>query len=152
MTAVLATLRVIKEEGLCENAALQGAHLTERLEELAKRHSATVAGVRGRGLMLGFKLKDLARGLLERTVLKKLGAASAALFSQYVALRLMEDHHIVTQAAGNDMAVLKVMPPLSVTREAVDRFADALDVVLSSGGHAKALYTLATELIRHRRK
>ena len=99
--------------------------------------------------MLGLRVGDIARGLLDKTLLASFGRASAELFAQYLALRLMDEHHIVTQVAGNDLTVLKVMPPLAVTRENIDRFVGALDTVLSEGGHRTAMLELAKELIKH---
>ncbi len=148
MTAVLATLRVLEEESLVENARRQGSYLESRLRELAERHR-TIREVRGVGLMLGLRVGDIARGLLDKTLLASFGRASAELFAQYLALRLMDEHHIVTQVAGNDLTVLKVMPPLAVTRENIDRFVGALDTVLSEGGHRTAMLELAKELIKH---
>lgn len=148
MTAVLATLRVLDEESLVDNARRQGRYLQNRLHELAGKHRA-VREVRGTGLMLGLELGDISRGLLDRTLFSSLGKASAELFAQYVALRLMEEHHVVTQVAGNDLRVLKVMPPLMVQEEQIDRFVGALDQVLSEGGHRTAMVELAKELIKH---
>jgi acetylornithine/succinyldiaminopimelate/putrescine aminotransferase len=149
MAAVLATLRVIEDEGLVGNAERQGRRLREGLDSLKSKHSS-IRDVRGVGLMLGVKFSDAARGLLENTPFAKLGAASAALFAQYVALRLIREHRFVTQVAVNDGAVLKVMPPLSVTPEAVDRFVAAVDAVLGDAGHAAAVARLAAEFLKPR--
>jgi 4-aminobutyrate aminotransferase len=50
--AALATLDVIQEEKLVENAAHRGSELRAALEDVASRHSA-IRDVRGLGLMLG---------------------------------------------------------------------------------------------------
>ena len=144
MAAVLATLQVIEDEGLVERAAQRGVRLRRRLDELREKHSA-IREVRGLGLMLGLKFADAAHGWLDNTPLAGLGKASATLFVQYVALRLLDEHGILTQAAVNDGGVLKVMPPLTVTDEAIDRFAEALDVVLSDAGHVAAVARFAKE-------
>ena len=52
--AALATLDVIAAEGLLENARRQGERLLSNLRRLADEH-ATVAEVRGRGLMAGIE-------------------------------------------------------------------------------------------------
>ena len=58
--AALATLDVIEEEKLTENAARVGAHLMGRLRELAQT-SRIIGDVRGLGLMIGVELvKDKA--------------------------------------------------------------------------------------------
>lgn len=55
--AALATLDVIKDEKLVENAAERGAELRSALEQVAQRHSA-ITDVRGLGLMLGNEFRD----------------------------------------------------------------------------------------------
>ncbi len=50
-------LRVIEEEHLVENAAIQGARLLSGLEELARKYPL-LSAVRGRGLMIGFDLPN----------------------------------------------------------------------------------------------
>ena len=50
--AALATLDVIEEESLVENAAVVGESLIKRLSEVANRHPI-IGDVRGRGLMVG---------------------------------------------------------------------------------------------------
>ena len=149
MAAVLGTLQVIAEEGLVGNAREMGGILSRRLRDLAARHPQ-IQDVRGEGLMLGIRFEGFAKGALDRTLLRRLGSATAELYAQTVALRLMEEHAIVTQVAANDLSVLKVMPPLSVDRAAIDRFIGALDAVLSDGGHAAAALRMAKELVRHR--
>ncbi|HPC61708.1 MAG TPA: L-lysine 6-transaminase [Verrucomicrobiota bacterium] len=50
-------LRVIEQEHLVENAAIQGARLLSGLEELARKYPL-LSAVRGRGLMIGFDLPN----------------------------------------------------------------------------------------------
>ncbi len=55
--AALATLDVVQEENLVENAAQQGAYLRSGLEKVAADH-AGITDVRGLGLMLGNEFRD----------------------------------------------------------------------------------------------
>jgi 4-aminobutyrate aminotransferase len=57
--AALATLDVIRDEGLVENAADRGAELRAALQEVASR-STRITDVRGLGLMLGNEFRDAA--------------------------------------------------------------------------------------------
>src|SRR5437016_8788086 len=55
MTQGLATMEVIEQEGIQENALKVGAHLKNGLKELQERHKL-IGEVRGMGLMLGVEL------------------------------------------------------------------------------------------------
>jgi L-lysine 6-transaminase len=50
-------LRIVQEEKLVANAAVQGAHLLEELNQIARRHPI-VRAVRGRGLLAAFDLPN----------------------------------------------------------------------------------------------
>lgn len=49
-------LEIIKEENLIKNAEIQGKHLLDGLEELAKKYPSKIFNARGRGLMCAFDL------------------------------------------------------------------------------------------------
>ncbi len=102
--AVTATLGVIEDEGLAANAAAVGGHLADELEA---RLGDAVRDVRGAGLMLGIEVK---RG------------ANAALRD------LALEHQVLALPAGR--TVVRLLPPLTATREDADRVADALEAVL----------------------
>jgi 4-aminobutyrate aminotransferase len=55
MTAALAVIRVIEEEDLKKNAAVVGAYLRQRLDELKDKYPV-IGDVRGMGLMQGLEL------------------------------------------------------------------------------------------------
>ncbi len=55
--AALASIAVIEEENLLENASKMGAYLRDRIREMAKKHKF-VGDVRGLGLMIGIELID----------------------------------------------------------------------------------------------
>lgn len=55
--SAIATLDVIKDEGLVENAAVQGAHLRAALTDVVERDGLPVREVRGLGLMVGVELE-----------------------------------------------------------------------------------------------
>ncbi|HEX9774698.1 MAG TPA: aminotransferase class III-fold pyridoxal phosphate-dependent enzyme [Actinomycetota bacterium] len=56
--ASIASVHVILRDRLWEAAARKGAWLMERLEELRSRFPATLAGLRGRGLLIGMVFPD----------------------------------------------------------------------------------------------
>ena len=118
MAAGLAVLDVIRDEGLQENASVVGAHLISGLEALADRHPI-IGAVHGSGLYLGVELvRD--RQTLEPAVGE----------TREVCERLLA-HGVIMQATSERQNVLKVKPPMTLTREQADVFVAALDRVLT---------------------
>jgi ornithine--oxo-acid transaminase len=52
------------------------------------------------------------------------------LFPQAVAMPLLDDHHILTQVAGHNIDVIKLLPPLILTQADVHRFLDGFEQVM----------------------
>jgi ornithine--oxo-acid transaminase len=119
MVAGLATLKEIEDEGLVERSARLGTKLLELTSPLVDELDV-VRDVRGLGLMwaIEFHGDGLAYRMLER--------AQRGLFAQLVVVPLFRDHRILTQVAGHKMAVLKALPPLTVSDDDVEEFAGAL--------------------------
>lgn len=113
--AALATLDVIEEEGLVENAGAQGAHLKERLDVLADKH-ACIGDVRGKGLMLGADIQ-------------KDGEPDGARAEKIA--KECEKHGLLLLRCGPGKQVVRWLPPLVVNREQIDEgvdiFAKALE-------------------------
>lgn len=130
MAAGLATLEVISDEGLVENAARIGELLLARLSELAARHSV-IKEVRGLGLIVAIEFHEPAE-LAGRLSWKLLHRIQPELFVQMLVTRLMEKHRILTQIASHKMDVIKILPPLTIGEREVDRFVTALDEVLTA--------------------
>jgi ornithine--oxo-acid transaminase len=125
--AGLATLHVLDDEGLVERSARLGELLLELTRPLVERHEVVV-DVRGLGLMWAVEFgepesRQRSWRLLERT--------QPGLFAQLVVGPLFTEHRMLTQVAGHHVNVLKILPPLVVSEEDVERFAAALDAVLA---------------------
>jgi acetylornithine/N-succinyldiaminopimelate aminotransferase len=103
--AALAVLRTVEQEGLLDAATALGAHLRGRLDGI----HPLVREVRGLGLWLGVVL-----------------AAPVAAAAEAAA----RDAGFLVNAAAPD--VLRLAPPLVVTRAQLDAFADALPGVLDA--------------------
>ena len=102
--AAIATIAVIEEERLMENATRVGAHI----REWACRRLAPAGGaVQGLGLLLGLRLArpaaEVQRSLFARRVLT---------------------------GTSSDPAVLRLLPPLTFSAEEADRLLGALETVL----------------------
>ena len=129
MTAGLATLSVIDDEKLMDNAHARGEELMTGLRAIAERQP-TIADVRGRGLMIGieFGKPPTVRG---KAMWSTLNAARKGLFAQMVVVPLFTEHRILTQVAGDHMAVIKLIPPLTITSEDVQEFLRAFEAVMA---------------------
>jgi ornithine--oxo-acid transaminase len=113
---VLASLQVLDDERLAENAARTGAALRTALSMLAERFDV-LADVRGRGLMIGLEF-DKPSSLRARTSWNMLQKARVGLFAQMVVVALFQRHRILTQVSGDHMEVIKLIPPLMIGEDA----------------------------------
>ena len=128
MACGLATLQVIEEEGLVENAARMGALILERLNGLKAKHSV-IREVRGRGLILGIEFHEPSE-MGARMGWRFLHSLEKELFVQMVVTRLMSQHRVITQVAAHGVDAVKILPPLIIGEREVDYFVRALDAVL----------------------
>jgi acetylornithine/succinyldiaminopimelate/putrescine aminotransferase len=137
MTAALATLSVIEDEALVDNAGLRGAELMTGLRALAAEHPM-IADVRGRGLMIGieFGKPTTMRG---RAMWSTLNTARKGLFAQLVVVPLFTRHRVLTQVAGDHMAVIKLLPPLTIGAAEVQEFLDAFADVMTDAERPNGL-------------
>jgi 4-aminobutyrate aminotransferase-like enzyme len=110
----------MRDEGLQENARTVGEHLRRRLQELAERHPL-ISAVHGRGLYLGVEL------VRDGDTLEPATGETAAICERMLQLG------VVVQPTGEHLNLLKVKPPLCMTRESADFFVDTLDRVLTGG-------------------
>lgn len=118
--AGLTVLDAYAAEGLQANAAATGAYLKGLLAELATRHSL-IGAVHGLGLYLGVEF------VRDRDTLEPATEETAAICDRLLELG------VVMQPTGDHQNVLKVKPPLIVTRESADFFVEMLDLVLDQG-------------------
>lgn len=137
MAAGLATLAVIDDEGLVENARRRGEQLVDGLRRIAV-DQPMIVDVRGRGLMIGieFGRPSSWRG---RTMWNALNAARPGLFAQMVVVPLFDRHRVLTQVAGDHMAVIKLLPPLTVGDEDVQEFLAAFADVMTEAERPSGL-------------
>jgi 4-aminobutyrate aminotransferase-like enzyme len=116
-TAALASIEVIEKEGLKENSAKIGKYFKERLLELQERH-ALIGDVRGIGLMLGVELVSDRKTKAPATAeTKKL-------------MEFCKDKGVIIGKGGLDGNVLRIKPPLCITKEDVDFAIKVLDEAL----------------------
>ncbi|TDT45981.1 aspartate aminotransferase family protein [Fonticella tunisiensis] len=106
-TAGLAVMKTIFNDGLVENAKKMGEYFKEKLNQLKERHSI-ISEIRGKGLMIGIELSiDNAREITRKLLYKGF-------------------------LVGNvGEKVLRILPPLIVTSEDIDKLIASIDEILS---------------------
>lgn len=115
--AAVATIQVIREEGLVENAARQGEYLLGRLRELQQQHPL-IGDVRGLGLMVAteFTTRD---GQPDDKTCK-------AVWSRCLERGLM------LLMCGPFHNIIRWVPPLIVDRTAIDQAVDIFEAALNN--------------------
>ena len=83
-----------------------------------------------------------------RTLFQGFRTIHPGMFGQVIVMRLFRDWQILTQMCGNNFMVLKVAPPLIVTREHIDRFTDAIAEVVELMHSPGEFWTEALGLAR----
>jgi acetylornithine/succinyldiaminopimelate/putrescine aminotransferase len=132
MAAGLATLHELDEGDLVERSARLGERLLELTQPLVDEFDV-VREVRGLGLMWAIEFGEPEKsGRLSWRMIEKM---QPGLFAQFVVAPLFTKHKILSQVAGHHMAVLKALPPLVVTDEDVDYFADSLTATIKRARH-----------------
>lgn len=129
MAAGLATLHVLAEENLVENSAKMGELFMKGLKPLVEKYEI-FAQVRGKGLMIGLEF-SCPQSLTLKIGWTMLEAAQKGLFSQLITVPLFQRHKILTQVAGNNMNVIKLLPPLMITEKEVNYFLESFEDVLA---------------------
>lgn len=123
--AAIAAINVIVEENLCEQARVNGEYMLQRLEALQDKYSV-VKEVRGQGLMIGLEFKS-ETGLIDKLTGGMINKLSEEYFGALVAGELQNKHRIITAYTLNNPNVIRLEPPLIVTKEQIDRMVDALE-------------------------
>ena len=106
--AVYATLTTIKSEGLVDKVAEKGEYFKNKLRKLQEKYPDKVTDVRGCGLMLGMEVAGEGKPIVESC---------------------LANNVIVNCTAGN---VIRIVPPLIISREEIDIVVAALDKALAA--------------------
>jgi acetylornithine aminotransferase len=104
--AALEVVKVLEEENIVDHCSRIGNYFKERLLELKERHES-ILDVRGRGLLLGMKLK-----------MKGAPVVTACMEKGFLINCIQED-------------ILRFIPPLIIGKEEIDSLVLCLDDVLS---------------------
>ncbi len=116
-TAAKAVIDFIDEQNLMTNAAEVGAYLRGHLEALQERYPL-IGDVRGMGLMQAIEL-------VEDRGTKVPATAAAAQLMEYA-----RESRLLIGRGGIDSNIIRVTPPLNISKADVDEFATRLDTSL----------------------
>ena len=130
MAAGLAALHVLREEGLVENAAVMGDRLMTGLTRLKDKYEM-LHDVRGKGLMVAIEFGP-PKSLKLKMGWSLLHRLDQSLFCQAMLIPLLADHHILAQVAGHHQDVIKLIPPLVLSAEDVDKIVAGFDAVIGA--------------------
>lgn len=137
MAVGLATLHVLENDKVVDNARMMGSVLQERLAALVPRYEL-LHDVRGRGLMVGIEFgRPTSLGL--RSQWTALRMARKGLFAQTVVHALFHRHRILTQVSGDHIEVIKLIPPLTIGEPEIDDFVDAFVDVMEDAHRGSGL-------------
>lgn len=124
MAQGIATIDIIDEENIQQNALKVGTHLKNRLLELQEKH-ALIGEVRGMGLMLGVEL------VKDRTTKEPATQETADVHE------LAKDRSLLLGKGGLYGNVIRIKPPMCLTKDDADFLVECLDEVLTIVGKAK---------------
>jgi len=130
MAAGIATLDVLEDEKLVENAAAQGQRLMTSFEGMKQRYEL-VKDVRGKGLMIGIELGE-PKSLKLRASWALLETMNKGLFCQLVTIPLFRDHKILVQVAGHANRTIKLLPALGIDSEDCRWIETSFDAVIAA--------------------
>jgi ornithine--oxo-acid transaminase len=130
MAAGLATLSVLCDEKLVENAASMGARLAEGLRSVGRQYEM-FGEVRGRGLMIGIEFRQ-PTSLTLKMGWNLLHSLDPSLFCQAMLIPLLSEHHVLAQVAGHHLDVIKLLPSLVINQDDVDYLVRAFDQVMAA--------------------
>lgn len=112
------TLEIIRDEKLIENARTQGAYLVDGMKALQKKHRL-IGDVRGRGLLLGMEL------------VKDQKTKEHAVQETVDLMEKCRERGLLVGKGGLMGNVIRLAPPLVITRADCDRILKAFDESLA---------------------
>ena len=114
MSAGLAVMKTIMEDGLLDRTVSSGEYFLERLAGIEEAHPGLVKDVRGKGLILGieFKSPEIAKDVVTRAVGKGL-------------LTILTEQR-----------VMRLLPPLTASKKEIDQAIDIISETLDEAGNA----------------
>ncbi|HEX4165803.1 MAG TPA: aspartate aminotransferase family protein [Bryobacteraceae bacterium] len=146
MRVGLAVLETLKTENLGPRCVALGAYMRRRLRELIGEFEM-VEEIRGEGLFSGIAFRPPKKTSL-RITYKAFSRIHPAMFGQVLVMRLFRDHGILTQICGNNFVVLKLAPPLIISKEQIDQAVESIRQVVQLAHAPTVFWSEALGLVR----
>jgi putrescine aminotransferase len=128
--AALAALEVIYNENLPARAKESGEYLLAGLKRLKEKYPL-IKEVRGRGLLVGVEFEQPG-GLAAKASFGLINKLSDEYLGSMVAGELLNKHRIITAYTLNNPNVIRLEPPLVITRGQLDTLLAALEQIFST--------------------
>ncbi len=112
--AAVAVIEIIQEENYLDKAAKLGGQLKRNLDELQKDHKL-IGDVRGQGMMLGVEL------VRDQTT------KEPAMQEMLTVMEVCREEGLLIGKGGLDNNVIRLQPPLELTKEQIDKACSILD-------------------------
>ena len=126
--AGIASLQYIFDNDLINEATRKGEYMMSKLKAIAAKYPKVIKEVRGRGLMMGIEFQ-----LAGKTLKEMVGnqAAAKEAIGARIASILMNEHNVQVMFTINNPIVIRMLPPLAVTQEAMDYSLKAFEAACS---------------------
>ena len=129
--AAIKTIEIILAEDLCRQSKEKGDYFLEKLKQLKAKYPL-LKDVRGRGLLVGLEFQQPESGNRKYALkFKMVDQLMQEYMGSLVAGELLNKHRIMTAYTLNNPNVVRLEPPLTVTREQLDQVLSALEDILS---------------------
>ncbi|MDD2555694.1 MAG: aspartate aminotransferase family protein [Syntrophaceticus sp.] len=126
--AGIASIEVMINEDLAEQARGKGAYLLQGLRDLQEKYPAMIKEVRGRGLLIGVEFNQMSdEGLFNKLTKGKINKLAEEYLASLIAGQLMNKYQIITAYTLNNPNVIRFEPPLIVSREQMDKLLAAME-------------------------
>ena len=105
-SVALTTLEILHEENLVENSKVVGAYAAEQLKKLQAKYPI-ISDVRSVGLMIGIEISNPETGKVDGQAVMKI-------------LDYALEEGVLFYLCGNEGEVIRMIPPLTITKEQID--------------------------------
>ena len=128
-------LNILYDQRLIDNAATQGKYLIGRLQGIKEKYPKIIKEIRGQGLMVGIEFRDFSQTLPIgiRQIVSVADEKLKGSICGFIGSLLLKEYDILVAFTEYNRNVIRLEPPLIVTREQIDSFIDAIDKLLSRG-------------------